>query len=790
MFFKYTLAILAVVAAYPSFLSAQAPELLTIDEVTTPIRVDGHLDDWPNTRLFYLHLKSQVTSGLSFWRSADNFSGRIFVTYDKGNLYLSAVVTKSVGIVNDGNQLSLLNGDCVELLISTGQTAKRRGHLTRGDYHLGFSPGTDCKTPSLYCFNLDKEVTGGRIVSRKTNQGYVLEAAVPLSFLEGLDLGPGKKAYLDIALDEGGSISGNRLLRMDLALDDFSASHPAKWAEIYWIGKDSVSVPFMEGGDINGDLVLDGTAGDTYRGSHPVTGFVRDELGRPLAGAVVSTWPRTKECSTDAAGRFVFDKIKLFDHTVAYARLDGYFTSLAPCEKNEPLTVTLKALPLDLEPQSGRVSGLFFGLSPQTGPGGKLLPMIADSAESLKTLQLHFLDYSGLDPLTQTLEEMKERLDLFVSYCGQAGCRPMIRLPLPYLKAKDAAELVAHARTAYPGQVEYWTLGNEPDRLEGINDDPDQSPFNVYRYINEFREAYNAMKLADPAIVILGPELATKYGHGNNDWLTPFLRYDGDIVNMASIHRHAVEYASQAESKAVLKALRDEPALIRGLEDRVDVNTDVTVPLVVTGANVFSNPASIVLSPTATATPVKGTPTPVRKPGTPTPTPTPTPRYGTIWPALWAAQETGVLFAGGVPMAHFDAFPSQEGSVSPVSGDPGPLYWALKMMSPHLKGRVLSAQTRMPNLSVFACEDGDTRTVNLILVNAGDRYLHPKIGLKGEDEDVSVVSDLSLLPDFEIPEYGIVRLTLRDGGKPCESEVYFYRSTLEGKPPVVKEVHF
>jgi hypothetical protein len=507
---------------------------------------------------------------------------------------------------------------------------------------------------------------------------------------------------------------------------------------------------------------------------------------------MVTTWPRTKECKTDAQGQFIFDKIKIFDHTLAYARLDGFFTSLAPFEKNEPLTVTLKPLPVDLEPQSGRVSGIFFGLSPQTGPGGKLLPTVADSVENLKSLKLRFLDYSGLDPLTQSPEEMRERLDLFVSYCGQAGCHPIIRLSLPAFQPEAAAELVAHARAAYPGLVEYWTLGNEPDRLEGINDDPTQSPFNVYRYINEFRAAYNAMKLADPGIVILGPELANKYQHAQEDWLTPFLRFDGDIVNLASIHRHAVEYASQAESKAVLKALRDEPALIRGLEDRVDVNTDVTVPLVVTGANVFSNPASLAAHPTVTAIPipVKGTPTAVRTPGTPTPTPTPKPRYGTIWPALWAAQETGVLFAGGVPMAHFDAFPSLEPAVAPVAGDPGPLFWALKMMAPYLKGRVLSAQTRMDNLYVFASEDDDTRTVNLILVNTGDRYLHPKIGLKGEDTDVSVVSDLSLFPDLEVPEYGIARLTLRDRGKPCESEVYFYRSTLDGKPSVVKEIHF
>lgn len=153
---------------------------VTVDECATTIRIDGHLDDWPLARMFHLNQKSQVTSGLSFWKDEDDFSGRVFITYNTQYLYFSAVVTKANPVVNDGSRLSLLNGDCVELLISTHHSAKRRTRLSRGDYHFGFSPGTDCKFPSLYCFNLDEEVTGARIVSRKTSKGYVVEAEIPL----------------------------------------------------------------------------------------------------------------------------------------------------------------------------------------------------------------------------------------------------------------------------------------------------------------------------------------------------------------------------------------------------------------------------------------------------------------------------------------------------------------------------------------------------------------------------------------------------------------------------------
>jgi hypothetical protein len=289
------------------------------------------------------------------------------------------------------------------------------------------------------------------------------------------------------------------------------------------------------------------------------------------------------------------------------------------------------------------------------------------------------------------------------------------------------------------------------------------------------------MKLIDPGIIILGPELAYKYTHDENDWLTPFLRYNGDIVNLASIHRFAFRKSYEVNDKSVLKILLEEPALIRGLEDRVEVNTEVTIPLVVTGGNVFAEVATLIptLTPTPTATSA------LKKISTMTVTPTPTPYPISIWPALWAAQETGILMNGGIPMVHFSTLSGNPALDAMVSGVPGPLYWAMKMMAPHLKGKVLSAQTRMSNLYVFASEEESTRTVNLFIVNTGDRYLHPRISLSGGDEDVSVISDISIETDFEVPEMGAARLTLRADGKPGESEIYFYKSALNGTPSVV-----
>src|SRR5579885_1546638 len=130
-------------------LSAQTPSPtpLTIDQTGAPVRVDGHLGDWPSTRMFLLDQPAQVILGRAFWKGPDDFNGRVFLTYDDQYLYLSALVQKSGEVVGAKDADSLWNGDCLELFLSTHPDFKARRRLSRGDYHIGFSPGSGCKSP-------------------------------------------------------------------------------------------------------------------------------------------------------------------------------------------------------------------------------------------------------------------------------------------------------------------------------------------------------------------------------------------------------------------------------------------------------------------------------------------------------------------------------------------------------------------------------------------------------------------------------------------------------------------
>ncbi len=216
--------------------TAPVPTPITIDETAIPIRIDGHLSDWPAARMILLNQKSQVTYGQVYWKGKDDFSGRVFITYDSEYLYVSAIVQKTVGVVNGNEKPSLWNGDCLELFLSTDPLSRIKKRVLKGDYHIGFSPGTNCNNPQMYCFNKQKEIGGGRVIARNSKSGYILEASVPLSFFEGLEIGPGKTTNFNFILDEGGLVSGNRIVQLDLTGDPLSWENPASWETLQWIG--------------------------------------------------------------------------------------------------------------------------------------------------------------------------------------------------------------------------------------------------------------------------------------------------------------------------------------------------------------------------------------------------------------------------------------------------------------------------------------------------------------------------------------------------------------------------
>ncbi len=766
---------------------------ITVNDTNKPIRIDGFLVDWPVTRMILLNQKTQVTSGILNWKSKDDFSGRIFLTYDDQYLYLSAIVQNTSGVVNNNSGMSLWDGDCIELFLSTDSSSDEHNRISKGDYHIGFTPGTGGGNARMFCFNKEQTIGGGRVSARPTGHGYILEACIPLTFFEGLQIGPGKTTRFNLALDGGGSGSGNRKLQVDLTGNPESWQNPSLWGSIQWIGKTQVSVPVNDAENLYADLVLDGTKGATYWGLRDIHGFVSNEKGKPIEGALVTTWPKTKITRTDKEGRFGLDQIKVYDRTVVYARAEGYGPSLASIERNSAAaTIALKALPAFLLPEDV-VSPAFYGQSFQVPANGDLLGLMTRLRDWIKPLGLDILKLVGTEFLNQSKDEQYQALDQFVEYSRQMGAEPMIELPIHSDDPAFAADWVRHCNVDKKEKVVYWTIGDEPDLYAEKKKGTEFDGYNVYDYINDFRETYNEVKKVDPSLLILGPELAWRYTAGEDDWLTPFIQFDGDIVNLASIHHYGSVRAVQCSPESVLDDVHHMQTLSQNLKSRIAINSDTYIPLVVTGGNVCmestDNTTTAALKSSRLGLVPSVVSTPADKKGSaPTSVLAEDAGPNSFWAGIWEAEQAGTLMKDSMPMAFF-SYLSGNGPLD-FFNEKGakPDYWVLRMISTYMKRNVVWSQVQNSNASVYATQDPKTKDVCLIILNKGGNYYHPKIVLKNVEAGISVDAGLNQVFDFEIPFYSIAFLNIKADKSHDEVVLYTKKMALEGKPPLISVI--
>ncbi|HET9870068.1 MAG TPA: sugar-binding protein, partial [bacterium] len=404
-------------------------QVLTVGDSPQPLVMDGHLKDWPASRMITLDDPGQVVEGGFFWKGPDQFGARVFLTYDAEYLYLAVLVTREGPPVNSNKPSALWNGDCLELFLSTDPGFASQGRLTRADYHVGISPGTDCQDPQAWCFNLEEAIPGSQVTAKISKKGYLMEAALPLDFFRGLQIAPGGTCGFDLALDEGGPVGGNRLARLDYLGHRETWLHPAGWAPLKWTGATQVTIPPPDESDENAILVRDGTRGAGFLGKKSFTGRVVDGQGRPLAGAEVSLWPADAVTVTDGSGSFALGPVKAYRKTLLYARHDGYFTSLAaPQAAGRPVTLCLSSMPVTAPgPQHAR-SPLFFGAGFSLDAAGRIpadLPVSLVRGLGLGVLYLRGGCLAGLDD-----EAQKGALVRFQDYARALGAEPVVEVPL------------------------------------------------------------------------------------------------------------------------------------------------------------------------------------------------------------------------------------------------------------------------------------------------------------------------------------------------------------------------
>lgn len=198
-----------------------------------------------------------------------------------------------------------------------------------------------------------------------------------------------------------------------------------------------------------------------------------------------------------------------------------------------------------------------------------------------------------------------EQINAFLQVAEQTHATPLMQVRLHGNTPEAAAALVHYTNNPhdpvrqqrYPNApflpVHYWVIGNEPDLFGG--------GYGVNQYVSDFIAFARAMKTADPAIQILGPEISQYNGPNaaprddtGTPWLEGFLRgvaayeraHGVRLLDGVTVHRYpftttatsdSLLLASASEWRYALPLLRDEVRQMMGRDLPVgitEINTN------------------------------------------------------------------------------------------------------------------------------------------------------------------------------------------------------------------------
>jgi hypothetical protein len=189
------------------------------------------------------------------------------------------------------------------------------------------------------------------------------------------------------------------------------------------------------------------------------------------------------------------------------------------------------------------------------------------------------------------------QIDMLMGFAKQVGGMPVISVRLLDGKPETAAELVRYTNIEKKYGVTYWSIGNEPSIYTELH-------YANYDYTTEnlnkdWRAIALAMKAVDPTIKLMGPEIhqwndsyeTTLKDSAGRDWMTEFLKANGDLVDVVTVHRYPMYSPA---GPVTIQDLRDDThkwigqvEYLRGLIKEI---TGRDLPIAITELN--SDPSS------------------------------------------------------------------------------------------------------------------------------------------------------------------------------------------------------
>ncbi|RPI30937.1 MAG: hypothetical protein EHM70_12680 [Chloroflexota bacterium] len=241
---------------------------------------------------------------------------------------------------------------------------------------------------------------------------------------------------------------------------------------------------------------------------------------------------------------------------------------------------------VDAAQNLGNISPLVYGTN--YGPWVSVPYELLPQAEALK---ITYLRYPGGEH-GDNFDLTRLQIDQYISFCKQMGALPNISVRLKNGTPEKAAELVRYTNIEKGYNVRYWSIGNEPSLFASA----ERIDYDSQRYNQEWRAYAEAMLAVDPDLILVGPDIHQFTSSSANnpkdagglDWMEEFLKANGDLVDVVSIHRYPFP-TGRDNAPPAIEELRENSrewdAIIPLLRQVIRATTGRDIPIAVTEIN-------------------------------------------------------------------------------------------------------------------------------------------------------------------------------------------------------------
>lgn len=376
---------------------------------------------------------------------------------------------------------------------------------------------------------------------------------------------------------------------------------------------------------------------------------------------------------------------------------------LAACGPGPAPTPVPDALFVDPGTDLGPISPYLFGTNygPMHAVAPDMMPLVEDGG--FKALR-----FPG-GAWTDTVDMKSFQIDMLMPFAEKVGAMPTISVRLLGGSPETAADLVRYTNLEKDYGVTYWSIGNEPSYFTaGGYADYDYTTENLNK---DWRAIALAMKAVDPTIKLMGPEIhqwndsyeTTLKDSAGRDWITEFLKANGDLLDVVTVHRYPMHSPSNpVDIDALRNNTREWVGEVEYLRSLTKEILGHELPIAITEVN--SDPSSAMLQETSP---------------------------DSFYNAIWYADVLGQLMNADVFMVNQWVLSQRSTGLGLLKGtEIRPTFYVFPLYKNFGSEQVYAA-SGVEDVDIFASkrEDG---TLTLMVINLSDVQQRIPLQLKGE----------------------------------------------------------